>query len=221
MISLATDPFPPYIIKNKNGDGFHGVYIDFLDEIFANIAGIKYKAVLRPWKRCLREAEIGSVDGVLMLFKTPEREVYLAYTKPILTEIMFMWVSASKFPNGLEWETIQDLKKFSFVYPRGYSISKEWDQAAKDGIIEVHEVNSNEKAIELVSKNRYDIAPIIERVAYSIIRTKGLKSKIIPIKKPLDEAIYYVGFSKKSPQIERIQGEILPQINMIVTQRKQ
>lgn len=218
-VTLATDPFPPYIIENKKGNGFHGVYIDLLDEIFSQIAGIRYTVVPRPWMRCLKDAEIGAVDGVLMLFKTPEREKFLVYTKPLLTENMKMWVLASKFPNGLEWATMQDLKKFSFVYQRGYSISKEWDQAVKDGHIEAHEVNSNEKAIELVSKNRYDIAPIIERVAYNIIKTKKLESEIIPIKKPLDKAIYYVGFSKKSPEIETIQREIIPQINRIATQR--
>jgi len=222
VVSLATDPFPPYIIKNRNDDDFHGIYIDILDEIFTQMDGVKYKIVHRPWNRCLKEAQFGDVDGVLMLFKTPEREKYLVYSKPMVTEIMSMWVLASKFPDGLEWDTMKDLKEFSFVYPSGYSISKEWDQAVKKGDInKAIMVYDNEVAMELVSMNRYDIAPMIERVGYEIIKKKSLERTIIQLNKPLGQAVYYIGFSKKSPQIEKIQSQIIPQINKIVIQREQ
>lgn len=77
VLTLTTDPFPPYIIKNDHDDNFHGVFIDYLDDIFNEITTIRIKTIYRPWARCLKEAEMGTVDGVLMLFKTPERESYL------------------------------------------------------------------------------------------------------------------------------------------------
>ena len=92
LVVCAEDTgWPPFSYPPKsNGDRFVGFNQDLLQQIFAQ-RHINYDVVVRPWKRCLKEAISGEVNIVLDASSNPQRQQDYLLTEPIyeLTPIFF------------------------------------------------------------------------------------------------------------------------------------
>ena len=71
--------------------------------IFDHLPETDVSFPLIPWNRALREVEIGTKDGIVVLLKTQDRERYLEYTEPLFSAASLVWYSRDKFPAGFEW----------------------------------------------------------------------------------------------------------------------
>lgn len=78
-LKVPVNAFPPWIIVDKKG--IHGIDIDILNAVGARM-GLRFTYVECPWLRCLRLMEGGAGDLMSGLFRSPDREKYLAYIDP-------------------------------------------------------------------------------------------------------------------------------------------
>ena len=212
-ITLVEDPWPPYIEGEIDKPASGGTLINLYKEVFRQIEDVEVSYHLMPWKRALIEVEKGSRDGIMALFKSPERLKVMDFTAPIFTGRTMLWYSLDKFPNKLKWDTIEDLKPYHIIMLRGSAMAKPLIDAKNNGLtLNITNTNSHEQQFEIISRGRADITVLTEIVGYHLLLNNGLKGSIEPMEKPLSaDDVYYMGFSKNSPA-----KKLIPQINKII-----
>ncbi len=212
-ISLVEDPWPPYIEGKVGEPASGGKLIDLYRELFKRIDGIEVQYLLMPWKRALVEVERGRQDGIMALFKSPERTEVMDFTVPIFTGRTMLWYAKSKYPAPINWDSMEDLEKYDIVVLRGSAMADPLFDAVSRGVpLSIIEVNSHRQQFEMVMKGRADIAPLTEVVGYHLLDSEGLQGAMVPMKKPLSsDDVYYMAFSKKSPA-----RNLIPRINTII-----
>ncbi|OUR95345.1 hypothetical protein A9Q84_16030 [Halobacteriovorax marinus] len=83
--------WPPFSIPaSESKEQFRGYNLDLIKIIFKK-HNIKYKIIIRPWKRCLYDGKNGDINIVLDAAKNPQRTKDYLLTEPIyqLTPIFF------------------------------------------------------------------------------------------------------------------------------------
>jgi len=82
ILNIAIDrDYPPFSYIDEKGN-LVGISVDFW-KIWSNKTGIEVKLIPEDWKRAqklLMEEKVVAIDSI---FKTPEREKYLIFSKPI------------------------------------------------------------------------------------------------------------------------------------------
>jgi polar amino acid transport system substrate-binding protein len=216
-ITLVEDPWPPYITGETGLPASGGTLIELYKEVFKLIKGVKVNYHLMPWKRALIEVENGKHDGIMALFKTPERLETMDFTAPIFTGRTMLWYSSEKFPGGLKWDTLEDLTPYNIIMERGSAMGKPLVDAKKNGVkLTLTEVNSHEQQFEMIGLGRGDITVLTEIVGYHLIHKSGMNKAIVPMEKPLSaDDIFYMAFSKKSPA-----RKLIPQIDAVIETMK-
>lgn len=81
-LTVAMEDYPPY--QHQEDGKVIGMDAEAVREAFARMgANAQFKVM--PWKRALDEAATGRVDAIFSLFRTPEREEFLAYPETPLS----------------------------------------------------------------------------------------------------------------------------------------
>ncbi len=75
---IGTSGYPPFTIVDKEKTLATGIDIDIIEEI-AKRMNLKIVFRITPWKRCLINGKMGTVDIISSLLKKPEREEYMLY----------------------------------------------------------------------------------------------------------------------------------------------
>ena len=212
-INLVEDPWPPYIEGEVGRYASGGKLVELYRELFNRIEGVKVQYLLMPWKRALLEVERGRQDGIMALFKSPERTRVMDFTAPIFTGRTMLWYAQSKYPAPINWNTMHDLEPYNIVILRGSAMADPLLEAVNRGVpLSIIEVNSHRQQFEMVLKGRADIAPLTEVVGYHLLDQEGLRGAMLPMEKPLSSGdVYYMAFSKKSPA-----RKLIPRINAIL-----
>jgi len=212
-ITLVEDPWPPYIEGKAGAPATGGTLIKLYKKVFQQLDGVNVNYLLMPWQRALIEVEQGKRDGIMALFKTPERAKVMDFTVPIFTGRTMLWYSSEKFPNGLSWNKIEDLAPHHIIMLRGSAMAKPLVDAKTDGVpLTITEINTHKQQFEMISLGRGDITVLTEIVGYHYLNTSKSDKHIIPMQKPLSDGdVYYMAFSKKSPA-----RKLIPQINTVI-----
>lgn len=212
-ISLVEDPWPPYIEGMIGKPATGGKLVNLYQELFSRIEGVQVEFLLMPWKRALLEVESGRQDGIMALFKSPERASVMEFTRPIFTGRTMLWYAQSKYPAPINWDTMDDLKDYNIVVLRGSAMADPLLDAVDRGTpLSIIEVNSHRQQFEMVHRGRADIAPLTEVVGYHLLDQEGWNGAMVPMQKPLSsDDVYYMAFSKKSPA-----RKLIPRINAVL-----
>ena len=130
-----------------------GSDVDIIRELGKRLK-IKIDIELVPWVRVLSMIESGKADGGFPLFMTTAREDFALYTKvPIHVSVMTVY---TKSESEFEYKDFKNLYKKRIGINRGYSISKEFDLAAKAGEIEIVEVETIDQLTKMLINDRLD-----------------------------------------------------------------
>lgn len=212
-ITLVEDPWPPYIEGKTGFSAEGGRLINLYREIFKQIEGVEVNYLLLPWKRALFEVELGKQDGIMALFKTSERIKVMDFTDPIFTGRTLLWYAKSKFPERLEWDSVEDLVSYNIVMLRGSEMGRPLLDAVDNGTpLNITEVGTHLKQFEMISRDRAEITPLTEIVGYHLLQEHKGMGDITPMEKPLSsDDVYYMAFSKKSPA-----KALIPKINEVI-----
>ena len=188
-ISIGYPPFYFFSKENKPT----GICIDIIDQV-AEKLGITVNYVSYPWKRMLLYGKNGTVDGIMPLFKTPEREQFLLFPDSSLINednSLFTTSTSSIAYSGRLIDMVD--KKIAVIGDFSYGV--EFDQARfKDKMI----ANDNEQLINLVLLGRADLGIGNSKVIMYAAEKMGSSRRIRSLSPPVTTEGLFIGFSKAS-----------------------
>jgi polar amino acid transport system substrate-binding protein len=215
VITLGSDPWPPYITGNLGSDADGGTAVEVFNKIFERVDGVSVSLPLLPWNRALKGVREGTLDGIQLLRKTSERETYMLFSDSIFISRELIWYSDKRFPKGFDWATKDDLKPYVVGVVSGYSYSEEFDKILENNLLTVTKVSNADKIFSMLEAGHIDIGLASESVGLSLAREHN-KVNITAAKKAIAEEPHYISFSKKSKV-----SEFIPAINQAIQSLKQ
>jgi polar amino acid transport system substrate-binding protein len=187
-IVFVYENYPPYEYMDNGVN--KGIDIDIIREVCKQI-GIVPEFKEYPWKRALKYVEVGKVDAIFSLFKTPERTKFLYYpTTSVNTEKTSLFTLKE---NNYKVNKLSDLKEKIIGVVAEYSYGREFDTCEwikKDIAFSV------ELQLEKQSAGRTDFSVVNELVGIHIIKKLKLGNKIKKLDYTVGETPLYVAFSK-------------------------
>lgn len=196
-VLVSTDTWPPFRIGNT--PAMTGIDIDILKELEKelNVAFIVNQA---PWVRCLDLMKNGQTDVMIGLAKTSEREEYISYSKqPYYSCSPAFFVRKG---SKVVINTYNDLKKITIGYARASAYFESFDS---DISLQKVDIADETTLIKMLLSDRVQaIVGTDCQVAFDLKIHGWSKSIERTAYKPNAQTYLYIGISKKSPFITRI-----------------
>jgi polar amino acid transport system substrate-binding protein len=195
-LRLVTTQYPPYVFEADSKE-VNGVVLEIVKETFKRM-GQPIKIEMLPWARALKYMEDGDADGVFTAYKTPEREVFLDYSKEVLIpQIISLFVKkdASIVFDG----DFSKLNKYKFGVARKISYGGKFDAAVKNKIItNLEEVSEAEQNFQKLVLSRVDIVISNKYGGINIINKLKKSKEIKELLPEVQNIPCYIAFSKKN-----------------------
>lgn len=193
-VHFGTTDFPPYMSASQPGNG---VMVAIATEAFKR-SGYTLKVSFLPWARALEDGKKGDSDGVLGIWKSPEREPFFVFSSEVVSNQIGLYKRAD---SPIKYSSMADLKSYTIGTVRGYANPAAFD-AAK---LHTAEVTDDETNLRKLASSRIDLMLVDKGVAQHLIDAKApeLKGKLAWIDPPIDKLPLFVGISKKTPDYEK------------------
>ena len=193
-LELVTLQYPPY--QYQDGAEVSGVAVDIVREAFRRM-GRPVHISIYPWGRSLAMAESGQADAIFTLYKTPEREARLDYSRQVLmpqeVSLFVLRDSLIRFDGRLS-----QLAGYRFGVVRAVSYGAIFDAAARQGGIRIAETAaSGEQNMEKLLARRFDILISNRLGARDIIRRQHAEALVRELKPPVEQIPSYIAFASK------------------------
>ncbi len=174
-IRYAPDPlFPPF--ESLDSSGFaRGITPDLLT-LMGKKLGVEFQSVAYPtWSDVLEAVKQGKVDLLGTLTRTPEREIFLLFSKPYLSVPYVLFIRQ----NGGDPKTIEDMVSRRLGVVKNYGIHT-WLSAAHPDIDPVT-VEDTATGLTMVATGQLDALLETLPVGAQIVREKSLTNiRIVP-----------------------------------------
>ncbi len=200
-IKLATGEWSPFMSKNLPGFGPHTKRT----RLIFKEAGFDAEFNFFPWNRSYNLVKTGQYIATFSWFHTPERAAEMMYPKnPIAVAATVVFYKKDKFPNGLVFESYEDLaqKGLKIVGVKSY-----WYEAAlKKAGADAHLVSRSELAWKILASDRADILMDELSVGRSdIVKFLGANAALAYTHtNPVTEDPMYILFSKLHPRAQEV-----------------
>ena len=200
-VIVSADPeFPPFAWYD--GQTLRGASVDVVLTVLRAI-NLPYELrYVGPFVRLLHSAESGEVDIITELKRTPEREIFLAYAEtPIFANPTSVFVRAGEPIKGFSGrESLRGLKGGA---TRGTRFGGGLDEYVA-GQLDVEIGPGIRENFSKLEAKRFDyfISPHYPAMTYLV--TSGLEHRFEVLKPYAAEANAYVGWSRKSPCLDRL-----------------
>ena len=174
-ITLATMNWEPFYGEELPQNGFFSA---LSREAFKR-AGYELEIKFLPWKRAISETQNGNFDGILGAYYSNERTEWGVYTEKIVdNEDVFF----QKVENNINYENIEELKKFKIGVVRGDVPSEELKKMG----FNVEEVNDYYQNILKLNLGRVDLALMSKKYFYNYVKysENDLEGKMKPLEIP-------------------------------------
>ncbi len=165
----------PVCYKDETGK-IVGIDVDIVRELSKRL-GLSLDIQLVPWKRVLAGVKQGNADAGMPLFVTADRKKYSLYPKVPLHEAVM--VAYAKVGRLIAYSDLKELYGKSVGIRRGYSISPEFDQLAKEGQIKVTGVNDVQNMIKMIEAGRFDLIVDKRSTVDFYLKKTGIKLQSI------------------------------------------
>jgi polar amino acid transport system substrate-binding protein len=200
-VVVTADPeYPPYAWYD--GQTLRGASVDV---VLAVLQAIKLPYELRyvgPFVRALQNARIGEVDIITELKRNAEREEYLAYADtPIFSNPSSVFVRAGQ---NLKFTKREDLRGLRGGATHGTRFGAGLDEYIEANLNVEMGPGIKENFLKLdAGRIDYFISPHYPALSHLI--TSGNEGKFVALKPYVAEALNYVGWSRRSACLGRLQ----------------
>ena len=82
-IKVAFEDWPPWMITSPKGRLRGGAAVDFLNEAMQQM-GIQGRYINLPFVRALKELDKGSIDLLMLVARSPDRDSYMVFSDAVL-----------------------------------------------------------------------------------------------------------------------------------------
>ncbi|WP_417566519.1 substrate-binding periplasmic protein [Marinobacter sp.] len=119
--------WPPYSYGDDEALAIGGYAVDFMNELSGRIARPVELRIL-PWLRCLKMAEDGDVDGIMLLTENEERKQFLLMSRPIISDANLLWYRSDS-PHARPRSTFADLQGLRIGVVTGFNYGEPFNAA--------------------------------------------------------------------------------------------
>jgi polar amino acid transport system substrate-binding protein len=207
--------YPFTLVKDGQPSGIH---IDIISRALSNLGySAEFKAL--PWKRCLKDAEKGKMDGIATASYKDARAEFLHYpddakdAKKSPNRVMQVeYVVVTAAGDSYEFDgNIEGLPTPVFA-PRGYSIAE--DLKGK-GVKVDDSASGDEKNIKKLLRKGEGSVVTIPEVVKVLSQKSAYKGKLKISEMPIKSKSYYLPISKKSNLSDSDRAKIWSEIAKI------
>ena len=114
-LRIVSEAWPPYI-HDDNGV-LRGLDYEAAQIVLQRL-GVEVEWQLLPWRRCLLAMEQGQADGILDIFRTPQREATMIFADEPLSQVEFVLFYAKTHPHP--FQRLNDLRGLKIGVSAGY-----------------------------------------------------------------------------------------------------
>lgn len=166
VITIATGEWSPWVSENLKGKGIGAI----ITKKAFNISNIDTKFEFYPWKRTYVVAKTTKNDATGFWLKTKQREKDFYFSDAVFSIKNKLIYKKGK---NIEFNSIQDLKKYKIAITRGYSYTPEIDEMIENSKLNVYVVNNDLAGLkQLAKKQNFDAFLCSFNVAKDLIKNK-------------------------------------------------
>jgi len=212
-VGIGNIYYPPYYFEQ---DGvMHGAVIEMAQHIAANL-GHTLVFEQYPWSRIQLYLRQGTIDMVILYFKTPARQADVIYTDiPHIYDSSYL---VSKRGAAIEFDgDLSKLKHYKFGNVRASSHGVAYDSAkGLSKLLAVDEV----QLLRMLLRARIDLAIANKAVLSMHAQHAGVFDKINFMYPPIDVAPAFFAFSKAKPAAKQLAKQFSIEIKKLITTEK-
>ena len=191
LILAAPEGRPNTYVENGVVTGF---FTDLVLEAFRR----QHRTVeirIMPWLRCIEETRVGHVDGMYIIYRTPDREPYFDYPHEPLTLLHEMAFVRNGPRASLRFDPDQPSGRRVAILSHSHH-GPRLDDALRSGRFPVLEIDGYDNLVNMLAAGRIDVAIAVRDPMQETIDKLGLQDKIIRLQPELDLVPSYLTFTK-------------------------
>ncbi len=192
-VELANSVWSPFIITGEQRGTSEQIVCQAMER-----AGRECSVEVKEWETVLAEAEAGSIDGIAAAWKTAEREEFLLFSKPYLTNRIVPIVNTDK---RIEILKLSDLVGLKVAMVKDFAYGEELEEMKLD--MQTMMVEQPLEAIMMVRNGEADTAVVDELVARNVL-DETLISGVEIADSVLVFRDLHFAVSRKNPEAEQI-----------------
>ena len=197
--------YPPFAFVDTRGE-VSGQRVELLKRA-ADMSNVDIKVTLMPEKQCQRQLKLGSFDGILPLFKTPERAEYLEFSEVAVYQTSVFWFRKERFSKGVNWQHFDDLSNLKLGMLIGSYIDDEMEKALSRQR-PIHRAKDVDNLFDLLARGRIDVAALNLEVGRAVLSRRSDAELFAPSEQYIQHQPAYFAISKASSAVE-----LLPELN--------
>jgi len=195
-LRIVTEAWAPYVYE-ENGQP-SGLDYEISAEVLRRL-GVEVEWQFLPWKRCLLAFEQGQADGILDIFRIPEREAQMLFVEEPLSEVEFVLFHARSRP--YPYRSLEDLRDLVIGTSPGYWYN---DQAFRDSrLFSREEAPSHEANLGKLVRQRVDLVVNDRRAGLYLAAQMGLGNQLGYNRKALGSDRLYLAL-RRTPQLQEL-----------------
>lgn len=200
-VTIVTKAWPPYIMKNEKGNPT-GFDYEISKAVFDRM-GVELKFKFYPWKRSIKLAQLGRVDGILDISLKDSRQEFMYFPKEHLSmSSSVLFYKKNSFNAKEQFETndegfilLEELKGYTIGYTLGYNYGFYFEES---NLFEKQQAESDRLNFKKLLANRIDLFLINKNNGLYKAKKMGISNQISYIEEKFSGGPVYLAFSKKS-----------------------
>lgn len=194
-LHFCNSHWPPFSYGDKAGQPTGGYAIEFMQEISKRIDRSVRLSIL-PWLRCLRLAEIGQVDGIMLLTANEERRRFLHLTDALLEDANLLWY-LSDSQHMAERTSFEEFKGLRIGIVEGFNYGEEFIAARNELELDVEPAPSVYSNFLKLQRGWIDVFLVNRVVAdFTLLKRPDLRALFVARRGPFEPVGFRVGLSK-------------------------
>lgn len=216
-IEIASEDYLPYTSKNISHKGFVSKIVKKSFEAVKIEANFRFFSGARSFKLAKDGVYVATVPWAHRV----EREEFFYYSDPVsVADVeMFFVLKNSDFDWDASLQKISDLRGISIGAVRSYNYGEEFQEAERNGVINVRRVNDVRQNFRKLFNKKIDVVISHKQVALHHLNNSFSKSHKYRIKsfpvKVTPEKFYYILFSKVNPRGEEMRDKFNEGLSII------
>lgn len=192
-VTLANDEWPPFILPSGQTGKAHQLVCEALRR-----SGHDCQLRVQVWETVLEDAKIGAIDGIAAVWHSADREAYLLFSEPYLTNRIVPVVASE---SGISVDSASDLAGLRVALVSGYAYGDAVSSVADT--FEAVEARGGEQALQYLSEGRADVALVDELVARDRLASDNSKQLTV-LSSVLAYRSLHFAMARLSPNAETI-----------------
>ncbi|MDX1560926.1 MAG: transporter substrate-binding domain-containing protein [Marinobacter sp.] len=187
--------WPPYSYGDASGRAIGGYAKDFMEELSRRTMQPIDLRIL-PWLRCLKMAENGDFDGIMLLTENDERKQFLHMSRPIIFDANLLWYRMDS-PHVRPRLTFADFEGLRIGVVTGFNYGEPFNNAVALLNLTLDEAPSILSNFKRLDRGWIDVF-LVNRTAadYSLHDYPLLRSRMIAMDGPFEPVGFRVGLAK-------------------------